>query len=101
VVNALDLVPKLPPQIIGFTHVDSLQQYSSTGKVTPSLSCWHALATYLSLIDPTLQPDPSCRLPISVREIQIAAAPKQVAATTLSVPAGPVTVNITVNLGGG
>jgi kumamolisin len=101
VVNAPDLVPKLPPQLLGFTHVDSLQQYSSTGKVTPSLSCWHALATYLSLIDPTLQPDPSCRLTISMATVQLAAASRPTAATTLSVPAGPVTVNITVNLGGG
>jgi kumamolisin len=99
VVNAPDLVPKLPPQILGFTHVDSLQQYSSTGNVTPSLLCWHALATYLSLIDPTLQPDPSCRLPISITAVQLAAASRPTAATTLSVPAGPVTVNITVNLG--
>src|SRR5215471_14026700 len=58
--------------------------------LTPSLSCSHSLATYLSLIDPTLQPDPSCRLPISVREVQLAAA--STPATTLSVPAGPVTV---------
>jgi kumamolisin len=99
VVNAPDLVPKLPPQILGFTQVDSLQQYSSSGKVTPSLPCWHALATYLSLIDPTLQPDPSCRLPISVGVAQLAAAPKPAAATTLSVPSGAVTVNITVNVG--
>jgi kumamolisin len=99
VVNAPDLVPKLPPQILGFTHVDSLQQYSSTGKVTPSLSCWHALATYLSLIDPTLQPDPSCRLTASIAAVQLAAASRPTAATTLSVPAGPVTVNITVNVG--
>jgi kumamolisin len=99
VVNAPDLVPKLPPQILGFTHVDSPQQYSSTGKVTPSLSCWHALATYLSLIDPTLQPDPSCRLTASIAAVQLAAASRPTAATTLSVPAGPVTVNITVNVG--
>jgi hypothetical protein len=99
VVNAPDLVPKLPPQLLGFTHVDTLQQYSSTGKVTPSLACWHALATYLSLIDPTLQPDPSCRLTTSITAVQLAAASRPTTATTLSVPAGPVTVNITVNLG--
>jgi hypothetical protein len=101
VVNAPDLVPKLPPELLGFRHVDSLQQYSSTGKVTPSLLCWHSLATYLSLIDPTLQlqPDPSCQLPMLVRGVQFAAAARPTAATTttLSVPAGPVTVNITVN----
>ena len=101
VVNSPDLVPKLPPELVGFTHVDSLQQYSSSGKVTPSLLCWHSLATYLSLIDPTLQPDPSCRLPLLVRDVQVAAAARPTAeTTTLSVPAGPVTVNITVNVGG-
>jgi hypothetical protein len=84
----------LSPMWIRCTHI------SSTGKVTPSLSCWHALATYLSLIDPTLQPDPSCRLPMLVRGAQVAAAARPTAATTtLSVPAGPVTVNITVNVG--
>jgi hypothetical protein len=102
VVNAPDLVPKLPPELFGFRHVDTVQHYSSTGKVTPSLLCWHSLATYLSLIDPMLHPDPSCRLPMMVSGVQVAEAVRPTAATTtLSVPAGPVTVNITVNVGAG
>jgi hypothetical protein len=28
---------------------------AAPNNLTPSLSCWHSLATYLSLIDPTLQ----------------------------------------------
>jgi len=56
----------------------------------------------LALADEVLQPDPSCRLPMVVSGVQIAAAVRPTAATTttLSVPARPVTVNITVNVGG-
>ena len=100
VVNAPDLVPKLPPELLGFRHVNSLQQYSSSGKVMPSLLCWHSLATYLALLDPKLPLDPSCRLPMSASEVLVATAQRPTAGTTLSVPAGPVTVNITVNVGG-
>ena len=55
------------------------------------------LATYLSLVDPTLPPGVDCRLTASAAELVVAPA---AAATTVSVPAGPVTVNITVNVGG-
>jgi hypothetical protein len=99
VVNAQDLVPMLPPEFLGFTHVATEQRFSSIGKVWPSPSCWHALATYLSLIDPALQPAADCQL-ISLAAAPRAAAPAPVpAVTTLSVPAGPVTINITVNVG--
>jgi kumamolisin len=62
VVNAPDLVPKLPPEFLGFTHVNALQLFNSSGKVQSSVSCWHALATYLSLVDPLLQPSANCQL---------------------------------------
>ncbi len=62
IVNAPDVVPKLPPEIFGFRHVNAEQLYNSIGKVTPSFGCWHALSTYLSLIDTTLQPDADCLL---------------------------------------
>jgi hypothetical protein len=93
--NLPDLVPFLP---LGFTHVDSLKQYDSLTTVWPSPACWHSLATYLSLIDTKLKPDPACQWPALAGEpvLARAAAP---AATTLSVPAGPVTVNITINVG--
>jgi len=97
IVNAPDIVPKLPPALLGFTHVDALQLFDSTGKAKSSVGCWHALATYLSLVDPTLQPGADCRLTASAAELVVAPA---AAATTVSVPAGPVTVNITVNVGG-
>lgn len=106
IVNEPDIVPKLPPEILGFTHVDAEQRFSSIGKVRSSLSCWHALATYLSLIDPALQPGADCELttllaaaasPPTAPPLRAAASPATV--TTLSVPAGPVTVNITINVG--
>jgi hypothetical protein len=103
--NLPDIVPYLP---LGFTHVDTLQQYDSLLTVWPSPGCWHSLATYLSLIDSNLQPDPDCQwlaLPeaaaiasaVEAAPARPAAAP---AAGTVTVPAGPVTVNITVNVGG-
>jgi len=103
IVNAPDIVPKLPPEILGFTHIKTLQLYNSAGNVQPSLTCWHALATYLSLIDPVLRPDPACQLlaaPAIAQERPALAAPELAVATpatiNLSVPTGPVTITITV-----
>jgi GH25 family lysozyme M1 (1,4-beta-N-acetylmuramidase) len=61
--NIKDLVTKVPPTILGFRHVDQQEQVNSSGKVVPNPVCWHSLATYLSLIDPTKQPDATCLLP--------------------------------------
>ena len=105
IVNSPDIVPNLPPEILGFTHINTLQLYNSSGNVQPSLSCWHALATYLSLIDPTLQLDPDCRLlaaPAVAPEGPAVAAPELTVATpatiNLSVPTSPVTFTITVKI---
>jgi hypothetical protein len=61
IVNQQDIVPKVPG--LFYQHVNTEQLFDSTGKVRQSTSCYHALATYLSLIDPTLPPDPGCQLP--------------------------------------
>jgi Lipase (class 3) len=94
--NLPDIVPQVP---LGFTHVDTLKQYDSLTTVWPSPSCWHALATYLSLIDAKLKPDPSCQWLASVQAPALARPAAARAPTTLSIPAGPVTVNITINVG--
>jgi kumamolisin len=96
IVNQPDLVPNLPPESFGFAHVNTLQQYSSTGKVQSSVKCWHSLATYLSLIDPTLQPDKACWLPSPAARVQPSAAPAP--AAVISVPAGTSTINITIKV---
>lgn len=62
VVNDPDIVPKLPPEIAGFEHVNLEQRYDSSSTAKNSFGCWHAMATYLSLVDPTRQPDPACRI---------------------------------------
>ena len=105
VVNQQDIVPKLPPEILGFRHVEREQRFSSTGKVRSSFSCWHALTTYLNLIDPSVLPSVGCQLgaPSAAAEtIAAASAPggtvSSAAAKSFSVPAGPVTVNITINV---
>jgi hypothetical protein len=78
IVNEQDIVPKLPPEVLGFCHIQTEQLYSSLGRVQSSFSCWHALATYLSLIDPSLQPDAGCQLtPDLTRAASLRAATRQ------------------------
>jgi len=113
IVNVRDVVPGLPFQWMGFAHVDVAENYDSSGKVQPNVSCWHSLATYLSLLDPTLSPDSNCLVTAAalapVRS-PAPAAPEIPAApvappvtvgngTAVSLPEGPVTFNITVNAG--
>ncbi len=64
--NAPDVVTKLPPASWGFVHVDTEVPVNSAGKVMPFVTCWHSLATYLSLIDSTKLPEPGCRLAAAV-----------------------------------
>jgi predicted chitinase len=62
IVNKQDLVPQLPSEFFGYKHVGVEQAYDSTGLVQANPSCWHAMATYLALIDHTRQPDPGCQV---------------------------------------
>lgn len=96
VVNQPDVVPKLPPEIFGFRHVDTQQLFNSSGKVKSSVGCWHAMATYLSLVNPTLQPGASC-CPNAAAAVAPATLARD-AVQSISVPAGNVTVNITLEL---
>jgi triacylglycerol lipase len=54
--NVPDLVPYLPPEILGFGHVAELQQIDSTWSARWTLSCAHALNTYLHVLDPSAVP---------------------------------------------
>jgi triacylglycerol lipase len=60
VVNKPDLVPNLPPDFFGYGHVNAQTLVDSTGKVKSTLGCAHAMATYLSMLDPTLSVDTGC-----------------------------------------
>jgi hypothetical protein len=66
VVNKQDIVPHLPPGLF-YQHVQTEVWFDSDDKIQPTFSCWHALATYLSLIDPELAPDLQCQLPKPAR----------------------------------
>jgi predicted chitinase/pimeloyl-ACP methyl ester carboxylesterase len=62
IVNAPDKVPTLPLEFAGFRHVGVEQVFDSSTIAKASLTCWHAMATYLSLLDPTRKPDPACSI---------------------------------------
>ena len=62
IVNAQDWVPKLPSALLGYAHINNEQPYDSTGDVQPNEACFHAMATYLHLIDPTLPVSSGCSL---------------------------------------
>jgi Lipase (class 3) len=99
VANELDIVPRVP---LGYTHVDTLQDYNSLTTALPTPACCHSLATYLSLIDPSLKPESGCQWPFKAppapaAEIAARVAPPPAAAVQ-TLPAGPVTVNITINV---
>jgi hypothetical protein len=51
ITNLVDVVPKLPPPVWGFDHVNQLFSVNSFGKAKMLPSCTHALSTYLYLLD--------------------------------------------------
>jgi triacylglycerol lipase len=63
IVNELDIVPKL--LFLGFTHVAEEHAYNSGASVNWSLACWHDLATYLNLLDPSQPIAAGCLRPSS------------------------------------
>jgi hypothetical protein len=60
IANVPDVVPNLPPESFGYDHVDTLTLVNSTGQVKSTITCAHALATYLVMLDSTLRPDRDC-----------------------------------------
>ena len=68
IVNALDLVPKLP--VLGFQHVATEEEYNSGFEVRWTLGCWHSLDTYLHLLDPDEPIEDACRTPFAMAEVE-------------------------------
>ena len=58
--NAPDIVPKLPPEFSGSWHVGEEQNFDLRNTTKASITCWHSMATYLSLVDFTQKPDQDC-----------------------------------------
>jgi triacylglycerol lipase len=50
IANLVDLVPKVPPAVWGYDHVNQLFQINSFGKVRLDPVCSHHLTTYLFLL---------------------------------------------------
>jgi hypothetical protein len=63
IVNAPDIVPDFPPEVLGYVHVKEQHRISSIGLALPTITCAHALNTYLHALTPRMVPlDPACTL---------------------------------------
>jgi hypothetical protein len=63
IVNEPDVVPDFPPEVLGYVHVKGQNRISSIGLALPTISCAHALNTYLHVLAPQRVPlDPACTL---------------------------------------
>jgi hypothetical protein len=61
--NDCDIVPDVPPELLGYRHVDTVSSINSFDTVRRTFPCAHALNTYLYTLDPTVTPlDPGCQL---------------------------------------
>jgi hypothetical protein len=96
IVNEPDLVPKAPGEFFGYEHIGVEQAYDSTGIAQANPSCWHAMATYLALIDRTREPDPACQ--IEAVAAATPAAARVAAAPTPTMPAIDASTNVTAYL---
>ena len=96
IANRPDVVPYLPPAIIGFSHVDALHQVDSSGLVRPTESCRHAMRTYLSLLDVSLSPAPECRVDVdATASLRMATLPP-----ARPMAMRPLTINISISIDG-
>ncbi|QXX74208.1 lipase family protein [Methylovirgula sp. HY1] len=95
IVNELDIVPKLP--FLGFQHVETEHAYNSGWSVDWTLSCWHALTTYLHLLDPKQPLAPECRWPPKTDATAALRAPVA-AARAATVQAAPADKEIAVSV---
>jgi hypothetical protein len=110
IVNELDIVPKLPPPIL-FTHVEPDHVVNSANLTQWTPGCWHAMATYLHLLNPAQPLETACKsskktaaaapgatlLAASIVKPAPAGSKKEI---VVSVPGDQVTtIKITINVG--
>jgi len=53
IANQNDIVTNLPPQFVGYTHVDAYYPINSDDRCKHNVVCWHSLETYLNTLDAT------------------------------------------------
>ena len=61
ITNLHDVVPHLPPWLAGYSHVDAEYPINSDDQARHNIVCWHALATYLHTLDPSVPLDVGCQ----------------------------------------
>lgn len=60
IVNRHDRVPDLPPDVLGYAHVDTQKTIDSLNRTKPTIACFHQLRTYLNTLDGTIELDKEC-----------------------------------------
>lgn len=63
IVNKPDLVPNVPPKILGFRHINHKYEVNShpNQNIKHSIICFHSLDTYLHMLDATCPIQESCQ----------------------------------------
>jgi hypothetical protein len=80
IVNQYDVIPMLPPEILGFRHINELHFYKMTKSVIPTLVCFHHIKTYQHLLDATQPLSKECKTGRSARRPHRHAATLEAAA---------------------
>ncbi|HTU93417.1 MAG TPA: lipase family protein [Gemmataceae bacterium] len=60
IANVNDIVTQLPPLFAGYVHVDAEVPINSDDRTKHTLRCWHALLTYLNILDSSIALDAEC-----------------------------------------
>jgi predicted lipase len=60
IANVHDIVTQVPSAFAGYVHVDAAMPINSDDRSKHSVTCWHALATYLNTLDATYPIDAAC-----------------------------------------
>jgi predicted lipase len=60
IANQNDIVTDLPPQFVGYTHVDAEYPINSDDRCRHNFACWHSLETYLNTLDASVALDADC-----------------------------------------
>jgi hypothetical protein len=60
--NKPDIVPMLPPPLLGYAHVETPYEIDSSSSTKKSIICWHSMETYLHMLDNSEPLDADCVL---------------------------------------
>jgi len=93
--NMNDFAPKVPPELIGYRHVDVGFEFSSTAFAQSSLACCHDMLTYQHELDPRGHAlRPSCAIAPAAAAMFMSKAAKPSAPRPDFTAAGAVTASV-------